>query len=349
MRKRWAALTAGVRALADSPVLVKELRTLLRGWRAPALMAASAGLGALACVVLLFVFWPARTPIAQAAAIYPQVGRQVFVGLVMLEGAVCTLALPILTAGAFAGERQRGLLDSLFLTRLTNTDIVLGKLLAALAFMMLLLVCNLPVLAIVAVLGGVTPGDLLWALLLLLHAALVQGALGLYLSLRAPNTVTAAGLTFVLFGVGLALCSVLLTGAYLHLEVFWIVVAGFVLSVGLAASAGTGRVLSYWRVFGLTWGSMLLLVLLGVLGGCLARVSPVTVFTLAHPSMLFYMLLMVDSDNLPRLILLTLALCTLEAWAAHALYRATLDTLNTARPLVWSREMRTSWRHRSRR
>jgi ABC-type transport system involved in multi-copper enzyme maturation permease subunit len=196
MRKGITALIALVRALAESPMLVKELRVALRGWRAPAMVAAAVGLGSVACVGLLAFFWPHRVNPDEAAVVYPLVGRKVFAGLMMLEGVVCTLVLPALTAGAFAGERQQGMLDSLFLTRLTNADIVLGKLLAALAFVALLLLGNLPVVAIVSLLGGVTPGDILWALLLLADAVAVQLALGLYLSLRAPTTVIAAGLTF---------------------------------------------------------------------------------------------------------------------------------------------------------
>jgi hypothetical protein len=149
-----------------------------------------------------------------------------------------------------------------------------------------------------------------------------------------------------LYAAGLAIASVLLVGAYLRPEVFWIVVMGYFLSAGLSISGVKSYAFTYWRIFGITWGSMLVLVFIAVLPDCLRAVNPATVFSLAHPSMLFYMLLQADGDDAPRLILFALALCALEAWAARALYRATLDTLNAARPVIWSLEMRTYWRSR---
>ena len=71
---------------------------------------------------------------------------------------VLALALtPALVAGVIADERQRKTLHYLLASRLTSAEIVLGKLLARLLYLAVLLGVSVPILSLLVLLGGVDP------------------------------------------------------------------------------------------------------------------------------------------------------------------------------------------------
>lgn len=74
-------------------------------------------------------------------------------------------AAPAVSAGAIASERERRTIEYLFVTDLSNAEIVFDKLMARLMVIGQVVLCTLPLLAIFRLLGGL-PGDLL-----LLHFA----------------------------------------------------------------------------------------------------------------------------------------------------------------------------------
>ena len=73
------------------------------------------------------------------------------------------LAAPAATAGAICLDRARGTLTHLLVTDLSDAEIVLGKLAARLVPVLGLVVCSLPVMALLTLLGGVDPDALLGA------------------------------------------------------------------------------------------------------------------------------------------------------------------------------------------
>ncbi len=83
------------------------------------------------------------------------IGRLFFHTLVAVQLAVVLLAAPAATAGAICVDKSRGTLLHAFVTDLTDREIVLGKLGARLAPVLVLLACGLPVLALGSFLGGI--------------------------------------------------------------------------------------------------------------------------------------------------------------------------------------------------
>ncbi|MFA0751898.1 MAG: hypothetical protein SLRJCFUN_002301 [Candidatus Fervidibacter sp.] len=92
------------------------------------------------------------------------------------------LIAPALTAGAIAFERERRTLELLLLTPLRPMQILVGKLIASLAFLLLLLTLALPVLTVGILMGGATVGDLLATYALLVFSLLHLCAFALYCS-----------------------------------------------------------------------------------------------------------------------------------------------------------------------
>ena len=94
---------------------------------------------------------------------------------------------PLLTAGAIAGERERGLLENLLLSPLTTRQIMHGKWLSGLALATLLLIVPLPVAAICFQLGGLAPLEFLGASLFQATTAMLGATVGLWSSARAAR------------------------------------------------------------------------------------------------------------------------------------------------------------------
>ena len=109
-------------------------------------------------------------------------GKLYFAVVTALElGLICLLA-PALTADLISGERERRTLDLLLVTPLSHRQIVVGKLIAALGSLLLLIVLALPIQAVAVLLGGVGVEELLVGLGILVLTATTYGCLGLYWS-----------------------------------------------------------------------------------------------------------------------------------------------------------------------
>ena len=84
-------------------------------------------------------------------------------------------------------------------TPITSLAIVIGKLLSALIYVLLLIAASIPLTAIVFVFGGVAPEDVLRGYLVLIVTALGLGAFGLFCSSLVKRTQAATAIT--IFGV----------------------------------------------------------------------------------------------------------------------------------------------------
>ncbi|HEY3418246.1 MAG TPA: ABC transporter permease subunit [Armatimonadota bacterium] len=185
-------------ALFTLPILTKEMRTRMRGMRAPATLFVATGLAILVGIIILSMQWDSmqNNMSLQGYRQMTESGRSLFIGLVILEAVLCALITPALTSGAISTEREHQTLDLLLLTRLSGANIALGKLVSSLSFIGIILLCSLPVMAISFMLGGVDPWRFTKALLLLVSIILLFGAAGLYCSLRFQKTGTAVAVAY---------------------------------------------------------------------------------------------------------------------------------------------------------
>ncbi len=71
-------------------------------------------------------------------------GLEWFIAFTLIEAGVFSLLAPALTASSIAGEREKQTLDILLTTTLRPRQIIVGKILTALATFTLLVVCSLP-------------------------------------------------------------------------------------------------------------------------------------------------------------------------------------------------------------
>jgi len=130
------------------------------------------------------------------------VGRAIFQWLLFFMLLLVCFIVPGLTSGAISGERERQTLVSLQITLLRARSIVFGKLLASLAFVVLLIVATMPLAAVPFLLGGVSVSDVVRGLLMVLATAVMLACVALACSALLRRTQAA---TVVSYGITLAL------------------------------------------------------------------------------------------------------------------------------------------------
>ena len=125
-----------------------------------------------------------------------QVGQAVFSGILLLETLIVLFLAPAFTTGAISLEREKQTLDLLAVTPIPSLAIVLGKLVSALTWVLILVFSSIPLTAVVFVFGGVGPEDIVRGYLYVLALAIGLGALGLFFSAVARRTQAATILTY---------------------------------------------------------------------------------------------------------------------------------------------------------
>lgn len=129
---------------------------------------------------------------------------------------VCFIA-PAFTAGAISGEREKRTYDLLVTTLLPARSIVLGKLISALAYVVLLILAAVPLESLAFMLGGVAPEEVVIASIVLLVTALVYGSIGIFYSSLARSSILSTVLTYataLLTTLGLPIVAFLLVPVF---------------------------------------------------------------------------------------------------------------------------------------
>src|SRR5215213_8280820 len=156
-------------------------------------------------------------------------GAAAFQLLAPLQLAVAVPFSALLVASAVALEKDRKTLDLLLLTSLSNSELVLGKLLAGMLSVIVVVVATLPLLMIIALLGGVSNGQILRVQAVTLASALLAGSLGSTIALWREKTFQALAMTLLVLVLWLTAWEIVaasgIRGAWLGLPVTtWAVV-----------------------------------------------------------------------------------------------------------------------------
>ena len=189
------ALWASLRRPASNPVVLKELRGRMRGARAFVILtlqlsAMSAFAGGVTFLYSLSANQNYNSTNLQA------LGKNIFAGIVFVQLLLACFITPAFTASAISGERERQTFDIVRTTLLSTPALLWGKLLAALAFIGLLMLAALPVQGLSFLLGGITAADMAIATLVVLATAFLFGTAGLFFSAVWRRTLGATVLTY---------------------------------------------------------------------------------------------------------------------------------------------------------
>lgn len=159
-----------------NPIYWQEARVSSRSFRLPLIIFLCNTILALAALLNMYSM---VTQAKATAEIQYSSFLNLYILVACIEFVMILLIVPALTAGSISGERERQTLNLLLTTRMTPTDIVIGKLMAGLSTMILLIVSSFPVLALVFIYGGVTIKDIVLLLVSFVSAAILSGSVGL--------------------------------------------------------------------------------------------------------------------------------------------------------------------------
>ncbi len=175
--------------LLQNPIIAKELRGRMRGRRAFVTLTVYVMLIGL-FVGLIYILLVSEGSYGSNwnPDTRQMVGKFVFGTVVLLQLLMASIVGPGLTAGAISSERERQTLDILRTTLLPARSLVLGKLIAAVAFMLLMMVAALPVESLALFLGGVEMGEMFASVVMLVVTALAVCTLGVFYSSLMKRT-----------------------------------------------------------------------------------------------------------------------------------------------------------------
>ncbi|HTW09762.1 MAG TPA: ABC transporter permease [Acidimicrobiales bacterium] len=200
-----AAARRGVGALMASlvwnPIVAREVRTRMRGWHTAALLTAYL---VVTGAIGYFVYGDASanaTDSLQAGT----TGAELFRALGLAVMATIALVVPALVGPAVAGERERQTLELLLVTPLRPSRIIVGKLFAALAVVLFMVVASVPLFSIAFLLGGISMANLLVWLGFTVLSAISLGSLAVLSSVlfrRVSAATVVSYLALLVFTAG---------------------------------------------------------------------------------------------------------------------------------------------------
>lgn len=183
-----------------NPIIEKDLKTKMRGWRTPILLS----LYLLFLAGVLYLFFLSNNQMNGRygySSFNPRIAVNAYNVLAVFQFALLMLIVPALTATAISGERERQTLDLMLCSDISIWSVIMGKLVVSIAHIMFLVVASLPVLGMVFLFGGITFGEILLLFLFYLITALMVASLGLFLSTIFRRNVTAIITAYICLGL----------------------------------------------------------------------------------------------------------------------------------------------------
>lgn len=195
-----------------NPVLMKELKLRFRSFKS------FSGLMFYLTVLVIFVsgFLLIFTEFSSSGFFSPHDSFTMFSVLSMLQMGLVMFITPGLTAGTISSEREKQTLNILLTTTQTSTQIIIGKLLSSVVFLILMLVAGIPLYSIVFLFGGVSPWQFITIFLFYLVTLIAIGSIGIMFSTITKRTIVSmiatygtmiflGGITAFFFFIGISL------------------------------------------------------------------------------------------------------------------------------------------------
>ncbi len=148
-------------------------------------------------------------------------GGLVFQIVVPLELIVALFLSAVAAASSVSQEKDRRTLILLLLTRLTSSEIVLGKLMSTLVGVANLVFSALPLLLLIAVLGGVSAAQVFSATAIILVTSAWTGALANLVAFWREKTFQTLAITLLAIVGWLVLCEAIAAGSITSLAPDW--------------------------------------------------------------------------------------------------------------------------------
>lgn len=179
-----------------NPLVKKDIKVQSRSMRI------SWGLFAYAAIMAV-VFLVAMVMIKQQSRwsydnIYSMIVK-LYPVLTITQFLIIGLVVPVRTASAISGEKERQTFDIMMTTSMTEFSIVCGKVSTAIIQSMFYVAAAMPVLAMVFVIGGLSLSYLFWFLAIAVLASLFSASIGIYCSSVCQKSVSAVIMSYIFY------------------------------------------------------------------------------------------------------------------------------------------------------
>ncbi|HEX9645602.1 MAG TPA: ABC transporter permease subunit [Acidimicrobiia bacterium] len=181
-----------------NPVARRELQERFRTLRSPLLLSVWVlAIGVVTFLAYLYASQRADDRLAEfssagvagfgSVVASSSMGRFMLHALLLGLLSAVVIVVPGQAAVTIVGEKERQTLQLLQVSQMSSVRIVIGKLLSAIAYILLLLVASTPLLVIPVLLGGVSVWDVLGGVGMVMAAAVLIGSISMWVSARAKS------------------------------------------------------------------------------------------------------------------------------------------------------------------
>src|ERR1700733_9912305 len=188
----------------DNPVLSRELLVNLRSPKAFVLQLIYVAFLA----ALVYFRWP--TGEEGARQVSSGVAQRMFELFFLGQFFLVSLVAPTFAAGSITGEKERKTYEMLLASPLQPANILVGKLLSSLTYLIILILSSLPLIILCFLLGGILLSEVARAYLILILAAGTFGLLSLACSSYFGRTSSALVVSYLVI-LPLAIVCIILT------------------------------------------------------------------------------------------------------------------------------------------
>ncbi|MCC5877180.1 MAG: ABC transporter permease [Candidatus Sumerlaeia bacterium] len=206
-------MKAFVQNIFDNPILIRELRRRMRGRGLMYSIITYIIAMAISTSLIILIKTP-NIGIESSVEVLTsmrQTGELIYYWITGIQFLLVLVLAPAITAGLTTMEKERKTFDFLRVTTITRWMYILGCFLSTTFYVILALVCALPLLSLSFLYGGVALMDVIRTFFLLLTCSCLLSAIGLFVSSIFDRTRTAQGvvifLIFTLFFATLFLYS----------------------------------------------------------------------------------------------------------------------------------------------
>jgi len=188
------------KVLSINPIIVKELRSRMRG---PRPFITITTMLILLSGITYGVYRIALTSLNtySGSPVSPQLGQTLFVMLSFLILLAICILTPAVTASAISGEREQLTYEMLLSTPLHPARLLWGKLFSSLSYIFLLIFSAIPIASLIFVFGGVTLREMLKSFIILITVTITIGVLGIFLSSVFKRTSRATVISYIIIVV----------------------------------------------------------------------------------------------------------------------------------------------------
>ena len=184
--------------LRGNPIVKKDLQVTARSMRL------SWGLFAYEAV-LTMIFLLALSVIKQESSSYYRsgnvYGHLIYLFPVLSIAQVCIVAMivPVMTASAISGEKERQTFDIMLTTCMSPFSIVLGKVMSAVLRVLFFVAAGMPIMSLAFVVGGLSWSYLFYFVLTIVLLSLLSGSIGILCSAFCRRSIAAVILSYVFY------------------------------------------------------------------------------------------------------------------------------------------------------